>query len=290
MGVLTNIVFIALLSFPLLVNAIDIVRYNPPHSDLDLRNTYPLRVLTAALEATRGDYGDYVIKFSPVLLQRQRALKELEDGKLINVYSAPSSPFWEQSITPIYFPILRGLLNYRSLLINDIDVERFAQLQSVDQLKLFRAGLGLQWSTTKTLQSQGYNVVTSNSYEGLFGMLERHRFDYFIRGINEIYYEFAERTEKYPNMIIEETKIIHLPLPVFLFVSPNQPRLSERIKKGLWVIHENGTFKQIFNQFHEVSIRKSNIKNKTIFHIENNQLTAHSIYDNPALWVNPLEY
>tara|TARA_R110001583_G_scaffold21088_4_gene80271 strand:+ start:3340 stop:4212 length:873 start_codon:yes stop_codon:yes gene_type:complete len=288
--VIKKLISIIICLFPLFTHAVDIIRYNPPHSKLDLRNTYPLQIISAALEATRAEYGDYIIEYSPVLLRRDRALQELHKGKLINIYAAPSAKIWEQSITPIYFPILRGLLNYRRLLINKEDAQRFAALQSIEQLKSFKAGLGLQWSTTKTLQSQNFDVVTSNSYEGLFFMLHRRRFDYIIRGINEVYYEFSERTKKFPEMIIEETKVLHLPLPVFLFVSPSQPRLQERIEKGLWIIHKNGVFDQIFHQFHDQSIRRSDIKNKTVFDIESNQITPHPIYNNPELWFNPLDY
>ncbi|WP_413700474.1 hypothetical protein ACLKMH_00840 [Psychromonas sp. KJ10-10] len=176
------------------------------------------------------------------------------------------------------------------MLINKTDAKKFADLQSVEQLKTLKAGLGLQWSTTKTLNSEEFNVVTSNSYEGLFFMLHRQRFDYIIRGINEIYYEFEERTKKFPQMIIEESKVLHLPLPVFLFVSPNEPRLHTRIEKGLWTIHNNGTFDEIFHRFHESSIIQSDIKNKTVFEIESNQIIPHPIYQNSELWFDPLDY
>jgi len=285
-----KIIIFILFLLPLFTNATDVIRYNPPHSQLDLRNNYPLLVLTAALEATRKEYGDYRIEYSPTLLRRERALQELHRGKLINVYAAPSSKAWEESIKPIYFPILRGLLNYRRLLINKSDAEKFANLQSVEQLKDLKAGLGLQWSTTKILNWQHFNVVTSNSYEGLFFMLNRQRFDYIIRGINEIYYEFEERSKKFPQMIIEESKVLHLPLPVFFFVSPQQPRLHSRIEKGLWTIHKNGTFDERFHRFHKQSIIQSDIKNKTVFEIESNQIIPHPIYQNPELWFNPLDY
>ncbi|MGY5452724.1 hypothetical protein ACVFI8_17550 [Agarivorans sp. MS3-6] len=275
---------------PLSAMAVDIVRYNQAHSELDKRDAYPLQVVTAALEATRAEYGEYEIVFSPVLLRRKRALQELHEGKLINIYSAPSSQVWERSIEPIYFPILKGLLGYRRLLIHNENAHRFEQLDSLEQLKQLRAGLGLQWTTTKVLKKQDFTVVTSSSYEGLFGMLNHQRFDYFIRGINEIYYEYEERASIYPNMIIEQTKALHLPLPVFLFVSPSEPRLRQRIEKGLWQLHNNGEFTALFNRYHADNIRRSDLKNKTIFKIENDQLSAQPIYDNQQLWVDPLDY
>ncbi len=271
-------------------SAIDIVRYNRPHSELDKRDDYPLQLITAALEATKEEFGDYEISFSPLLLKRSRALQALATGKLINVYSAPNNIEWENAISPIYFPIYRGLLGYRLLLINRSNTQLFADIKSLEELKPLRAGLGLQWSTTKILKPQGFTVVTSSSYEGLFGMLHLQRFDYFIRGINEIFYEFEERTDRYPNMQIEQTKALYIQLPVFFFVSASEPKLKRRLEAGLWKLHHSGEFDRIFNSYHSNSIIRSDIKNKRLFVIENNLLAPNPIYQNSELWVDPLSY
>ncbi len=270
--------------------AIDVVNYNKAHSHKDQRDNYPLIVLTAALEKTRPQYGDYEIRFSPVLLKRNRALRALQSGKILNVYSAPSRKEWENNATPVYFPIYKGLLNYRRLLINKADAPKFNKITDIEQLKQLRAGLGQQWSTTKTLQNLDFNIVTSSSYEGLFGMLSLHRFDYFIRGINEIYYEFESRTSKYPNMMIEETILLNIPLPVFLFVSPQAPRLHQRIKNGLWMMQKDGSFDELFNKYNTEAIIKSNVSDKSLFIIKNKQLNDHEIYYNDALWINLHNY
>lgn len=282
--------FLLLCSVVFSAFAVDVVRYNPPHSQEDKRNDYPLTVLTAALEATKEEYGAYRIDYAPFLLRRERALKELLHGEIINVYSAASQQHWEETLPPIYFPILRGLLNYRLLLINRKDEAVFANLSTNEELMSLRAGLGAQWSTTKVFRSQGYAIVTSNNYDGLFGMLHYGRFDYFSRGINEVYPEFDAYRGKYPSMAIEQTKALHVPLPVFFFVAPNEVRLRERIEKGLWALQESGEFKQIFDRFHGDAIRRANIKDKLVLHIDNPFLSDHPIYENPALWVSPEEY
>lgn len=265
---------------------VDIVLYNKAHSEKDQRDDYPLQVLIAALDITKKQYGDYVIKFSPLLLKRNRALRELQSGEKLNIYSAPSRKEWEETASPIYFPIYKGLLNYRRLLINKDDAVKFKEISDIKQLKQLKAGVGTQWSTTKTLRKHQFNVVTSNSYEGLFGMLRLKRFDYYIRGINEIYYEFEARTSKYPNMVIEETIVLNIPLPVFLFVSPKAPRLHQRVKDGLWMMHKDGSFDQLFNKYNNDAILKTAIFQKKLFRIENDQLKHHKIYEDETLWIN----
>ena len=271
---------------PFSAYAIDVVHYNKTHSAKDQRDNYPLLLLTAALEKTKEQYGEYSIEFSPVLLKRNRALRALQSGKKLNVYSAPNSKEWENTIPPIYFPIYKGLLSYRRLLINKDDASKFKKITDINQLKELRAGLGLQWSTTKILKEYEFNIVTSSSYEGLFGMLNLHRFDYLTRGLNEIYYEFDARSPQYPNMCIEETIVLNIPLPVFLFVSPEEPRLRQRIQDGLWKMHEDGSFDEFFNRYNESAITKSDIAHKKVFFIENHQIKKHPIYNNDALWIN----
>jgi len=271
-------------SFP--AHALDVIHYNKTHSTKDQRDNYPLILLTTALEKTKEQYGEYLIEFSPVLLKRNRALRALQSGEKLNVYSAPTRKEWEDTITPIYFPIYKGLLSYRRLLINKNDAVKFKEITDIRQLKELRAGLGLQWSTTKTLREYQFNIVTSSSYEGLFGMLSLHRFDYLSRGINEIYYEFEARVPQYPNMMIEETIVLNIPLPVFLFVSPKEPRLRQRIQDGLWIMHNDGSFDELFNRYNKSAITRSDIAHKKVFFLENHQINDHPIYNNDALWIN----
>lgn len=49
----------------------------------------------------------------------------------------------------------------------------------------------MQWSTTRVLTENGFNVVTGLDYEGLFKMLTKGRFITFGRGINETHREYT---------------------------------------------------------------------------------------------------
>ncbi|WP_157378580.1 transporter substrate-binding domain-containing protein [Aliagarivorans taiwanensis] len=285
-----NFVFLLVCCISFSSLALDVVRYNPPHSEKDKRNDYPLSLLTAALEVTKSEYGDYRIDFAPFLLQRERALKELLRGEIINVYNAPFQKHWEETLPPIYFPILRGLLNYRLLLITRQNESRFSALSDVTQLKSLRAGLGSQWSTTKVFRELEYTVVTSNNYDGLFGMLHYGRFDYFVRGINEVFPEYQAYRTKYPSIVVEQTKALYVPLPMFFFVSPQEARLKERIEKGLWSLHESGELKLLFDQFYGDDIRQAGLKHRLLLTVGNPFLSPHPIYQDKSLWVVPDEY
>lgn len=267
------------------VYSMDIIKINKSHSDNDVRNAYPLLLLTLALDKSKDNYGDYKIEFSSVLLKRKRALKELKIGRIINVYTSATRREWQDTIEPIYFPIMKGILGYKKFLINKEDILKFKNIKTLDDLKRLRVGSGSQWSTTKVLNKLGFNVITGDSYEGLFSMLSKKRFDYFPRGINEIYSELNMRTKKYPNMIIEESKILYFPLPSYFFVSPQNKRLKKRIEHGLWKAYYDGSFEKLFNRFYLDFIQQSNIKNKTIFYMKNPSLPYHKVFDDERLWL-----
>ncbi len=50
------------------------------------------------------------------------------------------------------------------------------------------------------------------------------KMDYFPRGVNEIFPEFYERSQNFPDMVIEPSMALYLPLPTYIFVSPNLTR------------------------------------------------------------------
>lgn len=272
--------------FPFHSEAIDLVRITKPHSEIDQRHVYNNTVLTEALKNTVDKYGDFEIEQTVHGLSRDRALKELLSGQLINVHIVPTRQEWEEKTIPIRIPIVKGLLSYRLFFIKNQDVEKFSKVSSLDELKALRAGLGLQWSTTKAMQPQGFDIVTGDSYEGLFNMLSHRRFDYFPRGVNEIFEEAESRRTKYPDIVIEPSKALYLPQPTYLFVSPQYPKLAQRIKEGLEGMIQDGSFDKIFWKHHKNNITKAALNERTIFSIDNPELSPQTPWQNKKLWLD----
>jgi len=247
--------------------ALDVVK-TFDESDTDQRNAYPLALLSLALDKTTDDYGPYQLEMTFQLTSRDRGLLELQTGELVNVLSVPTRPEWEKRALCIPISLHKDLLDYRVLLIDSKKAELFSGIRSYEQLKLLRFGLMEQWTTTKILQAQSFNVVTSTYYEGLFDMLMHDRFDVFLRGLSEVASELSIQGANYPNLMIEPTLAVHLPMPVYFFVSPKTPRLKERIETGLMRMQADGSFDELFELHHGGNV-KSLLKNKRIIEIPN---------------------
>ena len=268
-------------------NAGNVVRISKPHSELDQRSLYRTAILTEALKKTIKTYGNFRIEKKFQAPSRNRALIELVRGERINVHMVPTKIEWEDKTIPIRIPLTKGLLGYRIFLINKENLNVFSALKSLSDLKALSAGLREQWSITDAMRKLGFSVVTATNYEGLFGLLMRNRFDYFPRGINEIYSEFADRSDKYPDMIIEPTISLYLPLPVYVFVSPTDPDLAERIEVGLQKMILDGSFDRIFFKYFGSVIKQSNLKQRKVFYVENPILSPETPLNQPDYWFTP---
>jgi hypothetical protein len=263
----------------------DIVLINRPVSDLDKRNEYPRKLIETALEKTKKDYGRYEIKYARKM-QWERSKLMLEEGELIHILHAATRRQWEEDLIPIRIPVMKGILGNRIFLIKKQSQARFNEVKTLEELKKLQAGLGHDWSITSIFKENGFKVVTWSSYEGLFGMLDAERFDYFPRGINEAPVEYLQRKEKYPNLHIEESILVNLPLPVYFFVTPKKPRLARRVERGLNIMIEDGSFDIIFLKFNKDMINGLNLSNRKIFKMVNNDLSAKTPLDRKELWLD----
>lgn len=250
----------------------DIIHLANGETEEDKRFLFPHIILFEALNITKDSYGEYSVSYID-FVSRKRALRLLEDGKYLNVHGAVTQKEWEEKAIPIYIPMKKGLLSYRFFLIKEKNQEKFAKELTLDELKKYSAGLGAQWSITKVMRANNFTVESCNRYEGLFEMLEKERFDYFPRGINEIFYEEKVWKQKYNDIMIEPTKALYMPIPYYLFVSPKNKKLAKRIEEGIHKIIENGRFEELFNLYYKETLEKANLSQRVIYKVPNPTLS-----------------
>ncbi|MCP4695081.1 MAG: hypothetical protein GY859_44045, partial [Desulfobacterales bacterium] len=145
-----------ILSAPRVADATEIIKFSKPHHEEDPRLAHPLELLKAALTKTEAKYGPWEIEFT-FRMDRNRALKLLMNGEL-SVHDAPTQIAWEEKVLTVRVPIMKGLNGYRLFLINRDRLKEFSDIRSLEQLKKQRAGVGFQWSITKSLQTLGFSV------------------------------------------------------------------------------------------------------------------------------------
>jgi hypothetical protein len=259
------------------------IHYPRPLSDADMRDTYPVRLLSLALDQTGVNYK--LVPSDKVFL-KNKALQRLAANREVNVVWSSTNKQREQELLPIRIPIYKGLIGWRVLLIRDDMAERFKYIQEFEHLLKLVAVQGRGWPDTKILQTNGFEVSTSDSYAALFGMIRQARADFFPRSVVEVWSEL-ENTNLSNQLSLEPTIGIRYPTALYYFVNKNSVPLANLLEKGLEIAIANGKFDELFFQIHQDMIEKSKLNERRFFNLENTFLPAATPLDQKELWFQP---
>lgn len=240
-----------------------IINYPGPEDSADQRGNYYVRLLDMALSKTGVAYK---LKPYTTVISGARVVERLADQQDINISWALDGPSWEKNLLTVRVPLDKGILGWRLLLINERDEKAFAQIHTLDELRAHAAGQQRDWADVSILRTNGLNVVGTAVYESMFQMLEANRFDYFPRGIGEIWSE-AERS-KPMHIEVEPTIALHYPVQTYFFVSKNNPQLHDLVERGLRAAIKDGSFDALFEQFNGESIRKARLDKRRVFELK----------------------
>ncbi|MCX4025122.1 hypothetical protein H0A36_28990 [Endozoicomonas sp. SM1973] len=260
------------------------VRYSPPESKHDKRYVYFLSLLEIALKNTQDTDGSFSLEMSQSIMNQDRAIASLQQNKYLDVIWTMTSVEREKLLLPIRIPLLKGLLGHRIFIIREADKEKFFKVKTLTEMKQLQAGQGHDWPDTKILQANGFPVTTSPNYEGLFTMLEHFRFDYFPRGVPEVWEELKEYSNK--SLVLEMNLMLYYPAPIYFFVNNSNITLATRIEKGLWIAIDDGSFDELFysHPSHAQVFKLAKMEKRIIFKLSNPLLPKKTPVDNEKLW------
>ncbi len=221
-------------------------------------------------------------------LSFNRMKQDMLNGK-IDIFWSMTSVELEEEFNAIYIPIFRGLLGMRIPLVKQENINIFANIQSLSQLKRFKAGSGKTWPDTKILEHNNLPVVKTLKYPNLFRMLEGERFDYFPRGLHEPWQEIENNQAL--NLAVENNILIRYTAPNYFFVNKNNPALAEQLTELLNQLIYRGDFSKLFFQDKDVknALSKANVHKRIVFDIDNPTLSKKTPTHRKELWFDPLE-
>lgn len=261
--------------------AVDEIRVAGPMSETDKRSLYKNSVLKLILDASIERYGEYKLITNGPIVTRARAVRLLKEGEVINLHISTGIEDFEFNSITIRANLRKSLASYRLLLIPISKQAQFTDVATVDDLKKFKAGAMQHSKTKKQLRLAGLDVEDGTDFDGLFQMLAGQRYDYIVRGINEIYYEMSSGLPAFENLMVAPDIAIYIPMSTYIFVTKNDPKLAERIIYGLNIIRSNGDFDKNFHNYYDESIRKSNLLNRKIISLNSNH---PDIYKSSEIW------
>nr|WP_232846886.1 hypothetical protein [Shewanella nanhaiensis] len=261
-----------------------VIRYNISDQFVDPKQSYYIDLLRLSLDKSRERYGDYQLQAVVSEMAQARTVQLVQKGELDLVWTMTSIDR-ERRLTPVYFPLLKGLMGYRIAIIRRQDKQRFVDIKSVEELQVIPVGQGSDWPDSDILQNQGFTLVRGAAHS-LLSMLDMNRFDYFLRALHEPWDEVLG----HPSLMIDSSFVIIYPSPIYFFVNPDDKLLAERVEYGLRNALLDGSFEALFNNHAITSqvIERANLPQRRIFTLDNPLLSQESknLLSEKELWFN----
>jgi len=274
---LSSLVLCALMLFPVQSRAEEVIKIR--HYHLHPRHDFGLKLMELVLAKNATPYQILAVKSNEILTEG-RVEKMVLDGELDLLFISTSAAR-ERSMIPVKIPIYRGLLGLRLLLIKPKDNEKFKTIKNLQDLKPFVAGHNVHWSDFGVFKANGLKVVSTTSYEALFEMLKHGRFDYFSRGVNEVWSELAQHSD---DLMIADNLMLFYQHPVYFFVSKNKPELAAALEKGLIMALNDGSYKALFQSYYAKTLERANLKNRRIIVLNNPAVPAGTAQIDTSWW------
>jgi ABC-type amino acid transport substrate-binding protein len=252
--------------------------FNDPNAD------YAISMLKLALTHVNKPYTIEVLQED---FTQARVNEEVRSGGALDLLWTTADADTEAALLPIRIPLFKGLLGYRVFIIHRDSQSKFDRVTTVEELKQFTVGQGRTWSDGRILEANGFKVVKTNKYDGLFYMVEGGRFDAFPRGVHEPFGELAARPKM--ELAVEKNLMVAYKMPFYFFVSRDNPELARDVEEGLNRAIADGTFHEAFMNAPSVKdvIEKANMKNRRVFYLENPTLSKETPLDRAELWFDP---
>jgi hypothetical protein len=216
------------------------------------RDDYQFALLRLALDKTVKDFGPYQLKRVVRSYATPRLRREIHIGQVVNVHAGPWRPLEtsedklaERSLR-VNVSILQDLLGYRRLLIRREDVDRFRHIRDAQDLKKLVIGQANGWVDVDIYRHNGYRVNDTPTPATLFDMLANKRFDYIPISLMDVDTVLATRPEVADRLVVLRDITLFFPLPVIFYVSPQEPRLAQRLEAGLQLARHDGSLDRLF--------------------------------------------
>lgn len=188
----------------------------------------------------------------------------------------------EEKMIAVKVPIYQGILGLRLLLVTKQNHQALSQISSISDLRHYTGGHGSHWHDLPVYAANKLKVNTYGNYQTLFTQLEHNRFDYFHRGLNEIWQEQATHADK---LKIADNVMLFYPHPVYYFVNKDRPNLAQKIEEGLRMALMDGSFKKLFLSAHNDIIKKAKLAKRKLIVLKNPVVPSSPPKFNTQWWL-----
>ena len=234
------------------------------------RQDYYTELLQLALSYQSGK--DYQLKASGLDLPKQRAFDLMNARGGIDVLFGSVNADRLKRYRGVPFPLLRGYNGWRVALGNRNTPDVLRGIHSKQHLRRLTAGQFLTWSDTEILRSNDLTVETSSDINGLYGMLQRGRIDYFPLSVLEVAEELAKHPD--PQLMIDPHLLLIYPTATWFYVAKDNSALAAALLQGLQQAERDGSFDRLFQRYFGTALQQLKLDSRSRVLLDNPQLPA----------------
>lgn len=229
---------------------------------------YRIELAELILARTAAQYGENHIHPStqPDPAQ-ERCLSMLREGQVDLAFVPPSAERL-RNFAVIPFDLHNGMLGYRVLLIRKTDAERFAQVNTLADLRQLRGGFSSQWSDYSLFARNQLPVEGLANPDNLLAMLGKRRFDYYHRGLHEAWRELDEDASAGAELMVEPHLALVYHLPVYFTFNRNDTLLKRRFEQGLAIIQADGSLQALFSRHFGQTAKLAGLEQRTLIPLD----------------------
>lgn len=224
-----------------------VITTTPAPFKADRTADYFTQVIRLALDKTIAKYGEYQLAFSRPMYSTPLLLEVSRPNGQIDILWTGSSNKREKLLKPIRIPLVKGALGTRSALVHKRLKSKYESIKTLDHLRQFSVCQGQAWPDGDILEANGVRVQRYKNFEPMIEAVYSGQCDIFLRGIHEAPSEIAQRSERYPDLVLIDKVLINYPLPMYFFVGNYNPDLHKRMSTGLEAALSDGSLEQLMH-------------------------------------------
>ena len=259
--------------------------------DMDLKRADPiyeieLMKLALTLGAEPGSGVEYRLVPSPLpVMQELRMVQQVAKGELLDILMVSTTLEREKILLPIRIPIFKGLLGWRIGLVRGEDAEKFAEVKTLSDLRKIRMAQRHDWPDLHVLLANGIPADGASEKANLVAMLVKSRYDFYPRGVYEVWHEQQEYGEEH--LAVEPHLLLHYAYPSYFFVNRKNTQLAEVLRRGLEKAIADGSFDRLFLKHFGETLKRLHMNERTVIELTNPWLSPLTPVDRPELWYDP---
>lgn len=239
--------------------------------------SYRAQVLRFLLDKSQPRYGEYRLQYQGEIPQT-RALGDLNQG-LLDVLPTMTSREREQRALPVRVCLFKGLMGLRVGLGLPGTVPDLERVYSVEDLRQIGLGLGFDWPDLAIQKAAGLQVYRISNFVSGVQRLRLGSFQLIPMGAAE-----AQPLAKQFGLRMVSEWAMAYPTAYYMFVSPLQPLLAERLQHGFELALADGSFDALFTREIEPLLKPVQIDRRRILRLPNPLLPEATPLARAELW------